>query len=168
MYCILFLHQTTTLRASACSSLSCIASSFYIKPQPRYGRIGAGSSCIASSFYIKPQLRILAFDVEGGLYCILFLHQTTTTCYHKTISNRCIASSFYIKPQQNGRKIISRMCCIASSFYIKPQHNSGNGFRNYVVLHPLSTSNHNFCRTRNCLSSLYCILFLHQTTTVSP
>ena len=34
-----------------------------------------------------------------------------------------------------------------------------------VVLHPLSTSNHNHMRGRNALHTLYCILFLHQTTT---
>ena len=35
LYCILFLHQTTTLRNSASRNRRCIASSFYIKPQPR-------------------------------------------------------------------------------------------------------------------------------------
>ena len=58
------------------------------------------------------------------MYCILFLHQTTTSYrafYHR---NSCIASSFYIKPQQ----LILKMQIF------------------FVVLHPLSTSNHNLQR----------------------
>ena len=35
LYCILFLHQTTTEAAQAADKARCIASSFYIKPQPR-------------------------------------------------------------------------------------------------------------------------------------
>ena len=35
LYCILFLHQTTTLSHRRLMRCSCIASSFYIKPQPR-------------------------------------------------------------------------------------------------------------------------------------
>ena len=35
LYCILFLHQTTTFTKSIFYSFCCIASSFYIKPQPR-------------------------------------------------------------------------------------------------------------------------------------
>ena len=58
---------------------------------------------------------------DATLYCILFLHQTTTTASTVLTRLSCIASSFYIKPQQNVRQIFSRMCCIASSFYIKPQ-----------------------------------------------
>ena len=35
LYCILFLHQTTTCSSLKSSKWCCIASSFYIKPQPR-------------------------------------------------------------------------------------------------------------------------------------
>ena len=35
LYCILFLHQTTTFARPSNPPLGCIASSFYIKPQPR-------------------------------------------------------------------------------------------------------------------------------------
>ena len=35
LYCILFLHQTTTRLRGQCRAEGCIASSFYIKPQPR-------------------------------------------------------------------------------------------------------------------------------------
>ena len=77
LYCILFLHQTTTSHAVGRGRKRCIASSFYIKPQlwrtPATDTLG----CIASSFYIKPQLRYIV----------------------SLTAHSCIASSFYIKPQ---------------------------------------------------------------------
>ena len=79
------------------------------------------------------------------LYCILFLHQTTTTMPAKNMNHGCIASSFYIKPQP----------------YM------GSYIEAYVVLHPLSTSNHNDAPLLILQMLLYCILFLHQTTTPS-
>ena len=99
LYCILFLHQTTTEQAMQILINGCIASSFYIKPQPSVSVIMERSRCIAYSFYIKPQPRGQVFFRERS----------------------CIASSFYIKPQQM-RYLMSRTV---------------------VVLHPLSTSNHN-------------------------
>ena len=56
---------------------SCIASSFYIKPQPSDPDSKTDYGCIASSFYIKPQQ--------------IFPRMFFDFC--------CIASSFYIKPQ---------------------------------------------------------------------
>ena len=121
--------------------------------------------CIASSFYIKPQHRACRKNYASG----------------------CIASSFYIKPQQRSLNIIFFIGCIASSFYIKPQPHVTLAQLTQVVLHPLSTSNHNcrrcsgrsICVVLHPLSTsnhntvidfsntyrLYCILFLHQTTT---
>ena len=55
------------------------------------------------------------------LYCILFLHQTTTKFYPLRYLLCCIASSFYIKPQHVPEADGYTLCCIASSFYIKPQ-----------------------------------------------
>ena len=99
MYCILFLHQTTTTTNAAFEALGCIASSFYIKPQHIQWVEAYDECCIASSFYIKPQ------HYEDGL----------------TESLRCIASSFYIKPQPCTICRAGKSGCIASSFYIKPQ-----------------------------------------------
>ena len=93
LYCILFLHQTTTGNPHIDELSCCIASSFYIKPQP------VMHGCIASSFYIKPQL-------------LSFIY---------TIKRCCIASSFYIKPQPTRDESMEISGCIASSFYIKPQ-----------------------------------------------
>ena len=55
----------------------------------------------------------------------------------------CIASSFYIKPQPAMHRCTAMHGCIASSFYIKPQLFSMPRYTGGVVLHPLSTSNHN-------------------------
>ena len=57
--------------------------------------------------------------------------------------------------------------CIASSFYIKPQRRQLKLPTRRVVLHPLSTSNHNCFIEIGFFVKLYCILFLHQTTTPS-
>ena len=142
LYCILFLHQTTTTAAPVPSASSCIASSFYIKPQQAHATLVADVSCIASSFYIKPQQ--IHEDYDGFvvvlhplstsnhnfsrvdtfnflLYCILFLHQTTTKPAAILICFSCIASSFYIKPQPAICSSVTFISCIASSFYIKPQ-----------------------------------------------
>ena len=99
LYCILFLHQTTTTSYSNNTHPCCIASSFYIKPQLAALQNSPASCCIASSFYIKPQR-----------------YQPRLNA-----SNSCIASSFYIKPQQRHVTKRRNACCIASSFYIKPQ-----------------------------------------------
>ena len=77
LYCILFLHQTTTINNVRRQCWSCIASSFYIKPQRQCAGVRRCAGCIASSFYIKPQQK---YSNAKSL-------------------RRCIASSFYIKPQ---------------------------------------------------------------------
>ena len=121
LYCILFLHQTTTITTR--------------------------------------------FLLRRPLYCILFLHQTTTDCSLKYNLQCCIASSFYIKPQRSPLQYNGLQSCIASSFYIKPQPMVRHQATRTVVLHPLSTSNHNCMRSCLSMHRLYCILFLHQTTT---
>ena len=122
MYCILFLHQTTTTTNAAFEALGCIASSFYIKPQPHGDNQYANECCIASSFYIKPQhiQWVEAYDE----CCIASSFYIKPQHYEDglTESLRCIASSFYIKPQPCTICRAGKSGCIASSFYIKPQH----------------------------------------------
>ena len=99
LYCILFLHQTTTSPRIpfTCAGLYCI---LFLHQTTTIGRIAHSMAT---------------------LYCILFLHQTTTSCSITMFTACCIASSFYIKPQQVLINILSHRSCIASSFYIKPQ-----------------------------------------------
>ena len=80
------------------------------------------------------------------LYCILFLHQTTTSPIISVFRLRCIASSFYIKPQrlyslhlQLG--VVLHPLSTSNHNRIFPYSHHGS-----VVLHPLSTSNHNLGR----------------------
>ena len=121
LYCILFLHQTTTEQAMQILINGCIASSFYIKPQPSVSVIMERSRCIASSFYIKPQPRGQVFFRERS----------------------CIASSFYIKPQQM-RYLMSRTVVVLHPLSTSNHNTKSLTERTFmVVLHPLSTSNHN-------------------------
>ena len=121
LYCILFLHQTTTEQAMQILINGCIASSFYIKPQPSVSVIMERSRCIASSFYIKPQPRGQVFFRERS----------------------CIASSFYIKPQQM-RYLMSRTVVVLHPLSTSNHNDWRAGAQTpRVVLHPLSTSNHN-------------------------
>ena len=121
MYCILFLHQTTTEFLLFLSLIRCIASSFYIKPQQTHYFFDVGARCIASSFYIKPQ--------HGSYQLLVWLGCIASSFYIKPqlftptaqAAMSCIASSFYIKPQPPSAFRHRRYSCIASSFYIKPQ-----------------------------------------------
>ena len=99
LYCILFLHQTTTITISSCIMvlLYCILFLHQTTTQP------------------NPRID------DFWLYCILFLHQTTTFFAVCDVQRCCIASSFYIKPQRACFYSDSAPSCIASSFYIKPQ-----------------------------------------------
>ena len=121
LYCILFLHQTTTFRPATNLILLVV-----LHP-------------LSTSNHNICNVRV----IYEKLYCILFLHQTTTA----TWTPLCLP------------------CCIASSFYIKPQLKVPEKRDKWVVLHPLSTSNHNSSNSFNNFILLYCILFLHQTTT---
>ena len=103
--------------------------------------------------------------VYDALYCILFLHQTTTPPLIRYTPQRCIASSFYIKPQHAVEHLP------LPHVVLHPLSTSNHNLLirdsafSIVVLHPLSTSNHNCPRHGLRDYSLYCILFLHQTTT---
>ena len=146
--------------------LSCIISSFYIKPQLIQCAFVRNLSCIISSFYIKPQPITIVGLQLWQLYYIFILHQTTTNyyfCYstsqlyyifilHQTTTfswGRKIRRSLYyifILHQTTTLRVhfYPLQCCIISSFYIKPQ-----------LSKPLVTT----------LIWLYYIFILHQTTT---
>ena len=143
LYCILFLHQTTTANRLRISiySLYCILF-LHQTTTPRAERAAA---------------RLL--------YCILFLHQTTTPIMRVWGRDKLYCILFLHQTTTHLRAEHPLECCIASSFYIKPQRRKDSKYTICVVLHPLSTSNHNTRRYRKTTMRLYCILFLHQTTT---
>ena len=64
--------------------------------------------------------------------------------------HRCNSFYFYIKPQQFGCVHFSGTCCNSFYFYIKPQPDLSTQTQPQVVIHSISTSNHNIfnsCRT---------------------
>ena len=144
LYLIEILHQTTTPWFPASTSVCCILSKFYIKPQQRVRHKIGHSCCILSKFYIKPQRR---------------------ECHHVR-RLRCILSKFYIKPQQKQMMHFSASCCILSKFYIKPQLAASARIVCAVVSYRNSTSNHNLFVIIMATRRLYLIEILHQTTTV--
>ena len=80
LYYIVSLHQTTTVAALFRSTLSCIISFLYIKPQLGWNSNKMSDSCIISFLYIKPQLYKFVKIAALG----------------------CIISFLYIKPQPLG------------------------------------------------------------------
>ena len=74
--------------------------------------------------------------------------------------------SFYIKPQRRG---ISRLNTYIVSSFVSTSNHNGNcrilhGF--WIVSSFVSTSNHNVTVTARGSTTLYLLLFLHQTTTI--
>ena len=145
LYLIEILHQTTTLWFPASTSVCCILSKFYIKPQHGIQCNDGGCGCILSKFYIKPQQVGIAIK----------------------ISNSCILSKFYIKPQQRFEIEIPNP--VVSYRNSTSNHNKVNGplGQQGVVSYRNSTSNHNFPHCIVCKYGLYLIEILHQTTTTS-
>ena len=123
--------------------VSCIASSFYIKPQLRRPQLRYRPRCIASSFYIKPQ----PSSGCATRICVV-LHPLSTSNHNQYV-------------------LTSNFATVVLHPLSTSNHNSIviDNISRMVVLHPLSTSNHNFLSELHLSSKLYCILFLHQTTT---
>ena len=87
--------------------------------------------------------KIKCFDIISLLYIVLFLHQTTTSTSTTTHTSSCISYYSYIKPQPK-RLSYARL---------------------FVVYRTIPTSNHNSSTATVTDTSLYIVLFLHQTTT---
>ena len=79
------------------------------------------AGCNSFYFYIKPQLTRM-----------------------KLLSLRCCNSFyFYIKPQPAYQLTCAEWCCNSFYFYIKPQQVVDTPPEGKVVIHSISTSNHN-------------------------
>ena len=99
MYCILFLHQTTTVKQRI------------IAAEPLY--------CILF-LHQTTTLKVIN-PCRNMLYCILFLHQTTTVARLRLVPLPLYCILFLHQTTTWMRVISPFFCCIASSFYIKPQ-----------------------------------------------
>ena len=99
--------------------------------------------CIASSFYIKPQRLTTGVPASS-----VVLHPLSTSNHNRQGA------------ELDGDIVVLHPLSTSN-------HNSSLGIaaKKLVVLHPLSTSNHNLLSSVSRRVSLYCILFLHQTTT---
>ena len=99
LYCILFLHQTTTPKplVRPPQQLYCI---LFLHQTTTFRNDGNGRAQLYCILFLHQTTTGLGAIIEyGELYCILFLHQTTTAPAIPMRRCSCIASSFYIKPQ---------------------------------------------------------------------
>ena len=121
LYCILFLHQTTTGTTAMFPGqrLYCI---LFLHQTTTVGRTIRDTYVLYCILFLHQTTTAQQeAAIQEQLYCILFLHQTTTGEWYDYCLRCCIASSFYIKPQQQAAERHDAQSCIASSFYIKPQ-----------------------------------------------
>ena len=143
LYCILFLHQTTTgvVKQITEKTLYCILflhqTTTVFKSHEQWLQL----YCI---LFLHQTTTVRCAEAIGKLlYCILFLHQTTTWFWFLITLQSCIASSFYIKPQ------LHIVMAVEQSVVLHPLSTSNHNWMDAalwphrVVLHPLSTSNHN-------------------------
>ena len=145
LYLILFLHQTTTLRAASYTAATLYLILFLHQTTTHLVAQLDNVSCILFFFYIKPQP----------------LWQTLLT------RRRCILFFFYIKPQPPRRR--SCPAPVVSYSFSTSNHNlrvSGDYLEVlYLILFlHQTTTNRQF--SIFCIA-LYLILFLHQTTTLA-
>ena len=99
LYCILFLHQTTTLYSESlkATALYCI---LFLHQTTTPVSVISSLYLLYCILFLHQTTTTVAYPFHPSvLYCILFLHQTTTENASRLFMRRCIASSFYIKPQ---------------------------------------------------------------------
>ena len=121
LYCILFLHQTTTrtVPAGCTRELYCILFLHQTTTASKRYDITSRLYCI---LFLHQTTTPESIIVHGLLlYCILFLHQTTTKTdfYSQWFGLYCIL--FLHQTTTFARPSNPPLGCIASSFYIKPQ-----------------------------------------------
>ena len=162
---IFILHQTTTIWLSFCRMMSCLISSFYIKPQLCMFSRRAPGGCLISSFYIKPQPGAQSYLSNWRCLISSFYIKPQLCPNRRDSSTGCLISSFYIKPQLTVKTEFFANRCLISSFYIKPQLVGGACSCYGVVLYLHSTSNHNQEKAADYGWWLSYIFILHQTTT---
>ena len=182
---VLYLHSTSNHNSSCLTAeavVSCLISSFYIKPQLLKPSDNRKWCCLISSFYIKPQP---GFGLSSHKKVVLYLHSTSnhnlmkdcniyirlsyifilhqTTTWRTSHRETNMLSYIFILHQTTTRRVLRRAAtgCLISSFYIKPQHENINMWAKYSCLissfyikPQLSKS---FCRLSLCclISSFY-------------
>ena len=145
---------------------------FYIKPQLNGGAAGAKPvviHSISTSNHNQLLLFLLVFQVvihsisTSNHNCAVFFACCRQRCnsfyfYIKPQpyvdlsdwQKSCNSFYFYIKPQPIRRQIEGRNCCNSFYFYIKPQLRIPYDRLSKVVIHSISTSNHNLLMFHLC------------------
>ena len=145
LYLILFLYQTTTVKAYAKSREELYLILFLYQTTTKETAIGMPNMLYLILFLYQTTTFSAESQCKGTLYLILFLYQTTTG----------INAAF------------NKWSCILFCSYIKPQLELLRRNSMYVVSYSVPISNHNHLSGNPRISVLYLILFLYQTTTVS-
>ena len=165
LFSILFHHQTTTVSPAPFRREGCLVSYFITKPQLPTSKGHRRQGCLVSYFITKPQ----PIEKKGKFY------------------TGCLVSYFITKPQQNRPPMEATE--VVQYLISSPNHNSFGWRQRHkkVVQYLISSPNHNSCwrgaRVRRVVqylisspnhnsdslimspSSLFSILFHHQTTT---
>ena len=127
LYCILFLHQTTTrtVPAGCTRELYCILFLHQTTTASKRYDITSRLYCI---LFLHQTTTPESIIVHGLLlYCILFLHQTTTDFFLFFLLHLLYCILFLHQTTTFTSEDCLSQGCIASSFYIKPQHISRRG-----------------------------------------
>ena len=93
-------------------------------------------------------------------------HQTTTYPPLTQSLKCCNSSYFYIKPQPWAWTYVIHRGCNSSNFYIKPQRKSNPLNMSAVVIHLISTSNHNLMNLQ--ILSICVVIHLISTSNHNP
>ena len=165
LYIVLFLHQTTTIRSTTKNLQSCISYYSYIKPQPRIF-LTALNSVVYRTIPTSNHNHSSCFPRK-----IFVVYRTIPTSNHNPISSITIVLDVVYRtiPTSNHNfqslwkyfeQVVYRTIPTSnhnpiSTLYIALQ----------VVYRTIPTSNHNCNNPVLVNTSLYIVLFLHQTTT---
>ena len=135
--------------------LGCILFHFYIKPQPRLGKLASALRCILFHFYIKPQP---FYDCAVESYgCILFhfyIKPQRCPIFHALFS----VVSYSISTSNHNLLFSSSAIRLVVSYSISTSNHNRNlqtSRPSLVVSYSISTSNHNLWRIRHYFQAHY-------------
>ncbi len=188
LYSMVFLHQTTTDYFTT-ASLHPLYSMVFLHQTTTCKSLAANSKRLYSMVFLHQTTTLLqALSATFLLYSMVFLHQTTTTNRANRQIAGCILWFSYIKPQpmsitlvkwfvvfygfptsnHNLDVIIEEIEPVVFYGFPTSNHNTTAYSINHieVVFYGFPTSNHNSKIVLEKSTSLYSMVFLHQTTTL--
>ena len=145
----------------------CLSSCSYIKPQPPLPIDGLYHCCLSSCSYIKPQQCYELYKNNSVVYHLV------PTSNHNSITVLSLGSCvvYHLVPTSNHNNDDCATLLIFVVYHLVPTSNHNirtvGVVIGFVVYHLVPTSNHNLLPILYRLLTLFIILFLHQTTTLS-